>query len=70
MSNTAKYIKNRALRLVAQHLGTDHRFSVANTAWISGTVETMMLEIVKTFRAVASAARIPLKKWVQIVPVV
>ena len=29
-----------------------------------------MLEIVKTVRAVASTARIPLKDWVRIVPVV
>ena len=29
-----------------------------------------MLKIIKTFRAVANAARIPLKDWVRIVPVV
>ena len=54
VSDTIKHFKNRALRLVAKHLGADHRFSVANTA----------------FRPVASAARILLKDWVGIVPVV
>ena len=32
VSDTAKLFKNRAFRLVAEHLGTGHRFSVANTA--------------------------------------
>ena len=48
----------------------NHRFSVANTAWTNGTVERMMLEIVKTIRVVASAAMIPPKDWVGIVSVV
>ena len=62
--------KNCALLLVAEHLGADRRFSIVNTASTNGTVERMMLEIVKTVRAVASTARIPLKDWVRIVPVV
>ena len=37
----------------------------ANTAWTNGAVERMMLDNVKTFRAVASAAKIPLKDWVR-----
>ena len=63
MIDTAKHFKNRTLRLVAEHLRADQRFSVANTAWTSGTSE-------KTFTAVASAARIQLKDWVRIVSVV
>ena len=70
VSDTAKHFKKRALRLVAEHLGVDHRFSVINTAWTNGTVERMVFEIVKTFRTVASAARTPLKDWVLIVPMV
>ena len=65
----AKYLKNRVLRLVAEQLGTNHRFSVVNTAWTNVTVERMMLEVVKTFRVVASAARTPVKGWVWIVPI-
>ena len=42
------------------------RSSAANTAWTNGTVERMMLEIVKKFMAV----RTPLKDRVRIVPVV
>ena len=70
VSDRAKYFKNLALRLVAAHLGADHRFSVADTAWANSTVDRMMLDIAKTFRTVASVARIPLKDWVRIVPVV
>ena len=70
VSDAANHFKNRALRLMAEHLATDGRFSVANTAWTSGTIERIMLKIVKTFRMVASATRIPLKEWVRIVPVV
>ena len=61
VGDTTKYFKNRALRLVAEHVGADDHFLVANTAWTNYTVERMMLEIVETFRAAASAARIPLK---------
>ena len=67
---TANNFDAHALWLVVEPLGADHRFSVANTAWTNGTVERMMLKIVKTLRAVASAARIPLKEWERIVPVV
>ena len=70
MSDTARHFKHRAFQLVAKHLGADHRFSVVITAGTNGTVERVMLEIVKTIRVVASAARIPLKDWVRIVPVV
>ena len=70
VSDTANYFKNRALPLVVEHPGADHHFPVANTAWTNGTVEKMILKIVKTFRAVASAARISLKDWARIVPMV
>ena len=63
VSDTTKHFKNRLLRLVADHLGANHRFSVANTACTNDIVERMMLEIVKTFTAVAIATRIPLKDW-------
>ena len=69
VSDTAKHFKNRALRLLAEHLEADHRFLVANAARINGIVKKMMIEIVKTFRVVASAARIPLD-WARIVSVV
>ena len=70
VSDTGNHFKNRALRLMAKLLGADHRFWVANTACTNGKDRRMMLEIMKTFRAVASAARIPLKDWMRIVPVV
>ena len=69
-SDVAKHFKNRTFRLMAKYLGADHCFSVSNTVWVNGIVESVMLEIVKTFRAVVRAARIPLKGWVRIVPVV
>ena len=70
-SDTANHFKNRALRLVTEHLATGYRFSVANTtAWANGTVERTTLKVVNTFRVVARATRIPLKEWVRIVQVV
>ncbi|CAM9414539.1 unnamed protein product [Ascophyllum nodosum] len=43
VSNAAKHFKNHPLPLVAKHLGANHRFLVANTAWTNDTVERMML---------------------------
>ena len=56
-SDTARYFKNHAFRLVVEHLGAKYCFSVANTTWITGTVARKMLEIMTMFKAMASAAR-------------
>lgn len=52
VSDTALHIKNRALRLVAERLGTTYHFAVANSAWTKGTVERLLREIIRTFTAV------------------
>ena len=69
VSDTVNYFMNYALRLMAENLGVDYRLSMANKAWANGTLERTRLDI-ETFRAMATAATIPLKEWVRIVPVV
>lgn len=70
VSDTARHFKNRALRLVADALGTWHRFAVANSPWIDRTVKRMMRGIMSTFQAIVNRNHRPLAEWMQPVPVV
>ena len=62
VSDGAPHFKNETLKLVAAKLGASHRFSVAYSSWINGTVERMNLEVVRTFRAVMSERGRPLSE--------
>lgn len=64
----AGHLKIQALQLVAESLGTSHRFVVANSAWTDGTVECMMRELVCTLKALLSEG--PLVGWVLVMPVI
>lgn len=70
VSDTVRHFKTRALQLVAESVGTSHRFAVANSAWTNGTVEHMMRELVRIFKVLHNEKRCPLADWVLIVPVV
>lgn len=50
VGDTARYFENLAMRLVAEVLGTSHRFAVANSPWADAAVERMMREIVRAFK--------------------
>lgn len=43
VSDTARHVKNRLLRLLTEALEMSHRFTVANAPWTHGTMERMML---------------------------
>ena len=46
VSDTAKHFRNSALRVVAEQVGVDCRFSLVKTAWTNGTVKRVLLESV------------------------
>ena len=49
----------QVMQMVSSRLGVVHHFGVANVSWSHGTVERMIREVVKTFRAVLSERRRP-----------
>lgn len=57
VSDTVRHFKNRALQLVAESVGTSHRFAVANSAWTSATVEHMMRELFNSMHSQGAAER-------------
>ena len=45
VSDTASHFKNQILRKLADGLGVNRQFTVANSPWTNGTLESMMKEV-------------------------
>ena len=70
MSDTASHFKNHMMAALEKSLGVDRRFSVASSPWSNGTCERMMLEVVRTKKAIIQEERRNTQDWVELVPAV
>ena len=68
MSDNATHFRYRVVRKLAKALGVEHRFSVANSAWIYGNVERMMREVIHGAKAMLNERGRPLSEWVVVLP--
>ena len=70
VSDTASHSKNKVLRKLADGLGVNHPFSVANFPWTNGTVESMMKEVQRILKALLVEYRCAVNEWEKFVPMV
>ena len=70
VSDTASHFKNQLLRKLADGLGINHQFTVANSPWTNGTVESMMKEVKRMLKALLVEYRCAIHEWEKFVPMV
>jgi hypothetical protein len=70
VSDTASHFKNEMLGHLRSLLGCDHHFSVANVSFSNGTVERMVQEMIRAFKATLLDRQRPLEEWVEYLSVV
>lgn len=58
------------MELLADSLGTKHRFSSAYVPWSNGTVESVCKQVLCVIRAFSAAFRIPEAEWPSTVPAI
>ena len=66
----ATYFKNHLLAKLTSLLGMDHRFAVANSLWIKGTVKKVMMEFLRVLKALLVEYRSAVTDWDHFVPMV
>ncbi|CAN0593496.1 unnamed protein product, partial [Laminaria digitata] len=70
VSDTASHFKNQLLRKLADGLGVNPQFSVANSPWTNGTVESMMKEVQRILKALLVEYRCAINEWEKNLPMV
>ena len=70
VSDGATHYINEVLKDISERTSTKHHVTVAYSPWANGTVETMMSQILKVFRAILSEWRMPIEHWPVLVPIV
>lgn len=64
----ASHFKNLITNKLDDALKMQHRFAVANIPRSNGSLELMMIEIVRTLKAVLQEERRDLRQWFDLVP--
>ena len=70
VSGTASHFQSQLLRKLAYGLGVNHQFTVANSPWTDGTVESMMKEVQRVLKALLVEYRCAVNDWEKFVPMV
>jgi hypothetical protein len=70
VSDGASHYVNEVVKLLSERLKVQHHIVVAHSPWANGTVETMMSQILRVFRALLSEWRMHAEDWPLLVPIV
>ena len=70
MSDTDTHFKNHLLAKLTTLLGVDHRFAVAKSPWMNGTVGNVKREILRVLKSLLIEYRSVVTDWEHFVPMV
>lgn len=70
VSDGGSHYQNKIMEGLREQLHVQHHITVAYAPWSNGTVESMMKQILRVFRAICSEFRYTFSHWKELVPVV
>ena len=63
VSDQGTHFKNQVITELQHQLGAHHHFTTARCPWANGTVEVVMRQLLRLFRACLSEWRLPVDRW-------
>ena len=70
VSDGGSHFKNEVVKELTRRYGITHHITLAYCPWSNGTVESMMSQVIKTFRALLSEFRMKPEQWPELVNMV
>jgi transposase InsO family protein len=70
ISDTGRHFKNEVVRRVQKDLKVKHHFSTANCSWSNSTIESVVKQGIRAFRAVLSELEMYANVWPDVVNLV